>query len=383
VINAGLLSDIMGVRAFNYFADFPATNTKVNIPKQALSNLTVSGPMGAGQINKGENFFVLERLLKTENSNVGPEQKRGNIPSVTMFARAYSSWRVIVKGKQEDGVITTLNFIGKSADKQIGYQVHKPNARTGIPFSRASKFGLSSLMLNGNLYHVDSKTSESNFGNTRYITTVTTTLQFPELPNAHWDNLLDDFYKKLTLLFKNKFNVPFVGVEKVTGASNYSSLFMVDELNDYTKISRTYKDTKRSSPSKLGEIFKSISSSQSAESPLNKLMQEADVDGLVSVELNFQVGADKDNHVVLIPAINFSIRGRDETKNNRNGTYAEGTINFRSGIPFNGDVIRADPKSLIKICKIDELIVALEYVLVNLQAKEVTMGYDKIWSIGE
>ena len=386
VINAGLLTDIMGVRAFNYFADFPAKKTKVTIPKEALSNLTVSGPMGAGQLNKGENFFVLERLLKIENSNLGPEQMRGKVPSVTMFARAYSSWRVLVKGKQDEGIITTLNFYGKSADGQIGFQVHKPNAQNGIPFSRGSKFGLISLMLNGSLYYTDSKTTQSSFGYTSYTTTVTTTLQFPELPNEHWDNLLEDFYKKMTLSFKNKFNIPFAAVDKVTKSANYNTLFETEEVNSHTKISRTYMNTKRSSPQKLGEIFKavgSISSAQSVETPLNKLMQDVEVDGLVSVELNFQVGADKDGHVVLIPAIDFSIRGRDETKNNRNGTYAEGTIHFRSGVPFNSDALRADPKSLIKVCKIDEMIAALEYVLTNLQAKEIAMGYDKIWSIGE
>ena len=42
-----------------------------------------------------------------------------------------------------------------------------------------------------------------------------------------------------------------------------------------------------------------------------------------------------------------------------------------------------NPKSLIRVCKIDEMFAALEYVLVNIQAKEVAMGYEKIWNIGE
>ena len=190
----------------------------------------------------------------------------------------------------------------------------------------------------------------------------------------------------MTLMFKTKFNIPFVDVGKVTSTANYNTLFEVDEVNEETKISRSYKNTKRSSPQKMGEMFKaikSLSSSQSSETPLNNMMKEADVDGLVNVYLNFQVSANKAGNIILLPSIHFSIQGRDETKNNRNGTYATGKIYFGTGIPFNGDAVRADPKSLIKVCQIDELVAALEYALVNLQVKEVAMGYDKIWSIGE
>jgi hypothetical protein len=101
------------------------------------------------------------------------------------------------------------------------------------------------------------------------------------------------------------------------------------------------------------------------------------------LKLNYRLRADENKKIVLLPRINFSIRGIDETKGNRNGTYAEGTINFRKGIPFNGDIVRADVNSLAKVCNVDQMIACLEYVLTNLQAKEVAMGYDKIWSIGE
>jgi hypothetical protein len=386
-VNAGLLTDIMGVRAFNNFANFPAKNTKVNIPKEAFSHLAVSGALNAGQVNKGANWFCVERVKKTEKSALGPEQKPGNLPAVTIVQKSYSSWPVIVKGKQEDGVVAHLNFSGKYSDDKIGFEVYKPNAHTGIPFSRASKFGLVSLTVNGSLYHKETKTSSNSWdiGNTRYTqtTTITTILEFPQLPDEHWDNMLSTFYQKFTPVFKKNFNVDFIDVEKVTAASGYNTLFTDDPINTYTKIARTYKGTKRSNPKRLGEMFKNLSSSQSSETPMNKMMRELGVDGLVSAELNFQIAADRDNHVILIPSINFSVRGIDETKGNRNGTYAEGTITFRNGVPFNGDVVRADPHSLAKVCNIDQMIACLEYVLTNLQAKEVAMGYDKIWSIGE
>jgi len=386
-VTASMLTDIMGVRAFNKFADFPAAKTKVTIPKQAFSNLEVSGKMNAGNLNKGENYFLLERVVRTENSQLGPEQKRGKIPNATLVAKAYSSWPVIVKGKQDEGVITQLNFSGKFTDDRIGFEVYKPNARTGIPFSNGSKFGLVSLTLNGRLYHKESKSSTSQWtvGNTRYTqtTTITTILEFPQLPDEQWDNMLAAVYMGVKALFSDKFNIGFVDVDQITSRPQYNKLFTDDEINTYTKISRTYEGTKRSTPKRLSELFGNLSSSQSAESPMNMMMQEAGVDGLLSMDINLDIAADSKNHVVLLPSINFSIIGRDETKGNRNGTYAQGTIRFRKGVPFNETAVRSDPYSLVKVCSVDKMVECLEYMLTSLRNKEIAMGYEKIWNIGK
>jgi len=386
-VNAGLLMDLMGARAVNNFADFPATSNKVTIPKEAFSNTEINGRLNAGQFNKGDNFFVLERILKTENSQLGPEQKKGDMPSVTLVAKAYSSWPVIVKGRQEDGILAFLNFSGKFSNDKIGFEIYKPNARTGIPFSRGSKFGLASLTLNGRLYHKETHTSKSEWtvGNTRYTQTTTTTtiLEFPQLDDQYWDNMLEALYAEVTNLFRDKFGIVFTDVENVIAAPQYSTLFTDEEVNTYTKISRTYKGTKRSSPKNLLEILGNLSSSKSTETPMNLLMQGADIDGLLSMDINLDIAADKNNHVVLIPSINFSIIGRDESTDNRNGTYAQGTITFRNGVPFNEEAVRSDPNSLVKVCNVDQMIACMDYMITNLRAKEVEMGYDRIWSIGE
>jgi hypothetical protein len=95
------------------------------------------------------------------------------LPAVTIIQKSYSTWPVIVKGRQEDGILTQLYFSGAFNDGNIGFEVHKPNAQTGIPLSRASKFGLISLTLKGSLYHKDVKTTSSSWdiGNTRYTQT--------------------------------------------------------------------------------------------------------------------------------------------------------------------------------------------------------------------
>ncbi|HNP18688.1 MAG TPA: hypothetical protein PKL31_09665 [Fulvivirga sp.] len=385
-IRVGLLTDVAGARAFNFFADFPAKKGEVIIPHEAFSNLEINGALGAGNVNKGNSYIILERKIITEKSDMPDYQKADLFPSATIQAISYATKPVIVKGKQENGVIATLNFSGGHR-KTLGYEVYKPNARTGLPFSRASKFGLLSMTVNGKTYKKESESSSSSYtiGNTRYTSTrtTTTTYEFPQLPNEYWDAMMDDFYKKMTAYFKNQMNVDFVPVEKITSSPEYDNLFTFVENNSEKSISKSYKNTKRASASSIGEILGSLSSSKSSENPSTNMMKNAGVDGLVTMEINFEIGGNSEGKVVLLPTVKFNISGMDETKGNRQGTYANGYISYRQGVPFNGDLAKSDPTYLSNILNIDNIISCMSYMLDNLKIKEVAMGYDEIWSIGE
>ena len=111
-IKVGLLTDVAGARVFNYFADFPAKKGEVTIPHEAFSNLEVSGAMGAGNVNKGNSYLLLERQIVTEKSEMPDYQNVELFPSATIQAKSYATKPVIVKGKQENGVIATLSFSG-------------------------------------------------------------------------------------------------------------------------------------------------------------------------------------------------------------------------------------------------------------------------------
>ena len=385
-IHAGLLTKVMGATAFNYFADFPAKKTEVTIPHEAFSNLEISGGLGAGNVNKGNTYIVLKRELRTEKGAMGPEQKPGNVGAATIQAQAYSSKQVIVKGKQENGVIANLRFSGRQKG-ELGFDISKPNARSGIPFSRGSNFGLASLTVNGQTYKRES-TSGSNsttIGNTRYTTTWTrtTTYEFPQLPDAHWEAMMEDFYTQFTAMMQEEMNIAFVPVEKVTGTADYHTLFGNAEVNSRAKISHAYKNTLRVQPKSIAEIFGNLSSSKSNENTATKMMTEAGIDGLVSIAINFTIGADRNDKVILIPSVRFSMSGMDETKDKRQGTYADGYVTYQIGIPFNGDQVKSDPAYLSRALNISQMVDCLRFMLKTLHQKEVEMGYDKIWSIGE
>jgi len=386
IIKVGLISDAAGARAVNWFADFKTEGNEVTIPHQAFSNLEISGALNTGNINKGQTFLVIQRELKVEKSAMDDQQNAEAFSSATSQAVSYASKRVIVKGKQENGMITTLRFSGGHR-KVLGYDVHKPNARKGIPFSRASKFGLLSLTINGKTYkkETESGSSSRTVGNTRYTSTwtTTTTYEFPQLPNEYWDVAMDDFYKRMVQYFDDSMNVKFAPVEHVTQAPGYNTLFESVEINDETEISRTYKDTKRATPNSIREVFSNLSSSQSSETPSAYLMKIVNIDGLVTMDISFDIGANKAGKVVLLPTVKFSITGMDETKQNRLGTYADGYITYRQGIPFSAELAKSDPNYLSSILNVDNIMSCMAYMLSNLKAKEVEMGYDAIWSIGE
>lgn len=390
-ISVSLVTDVMGARALNHFADFPVTKTgliKVTIPKESLANPEIAGQLNTGQFNKGQNWLILEREQTTAKENYTAKQDPGQLASSEMRAVSYASLPVIVKGKQEEGVISSLRVAAKSEDKTIGYDLYKPNATTGIPFSCASKFGLISFTMSASTYKQESETSESSYtmGGTKYTTTTTrtTTYQFPQLPEGHWDYVMDKIYNDVVAFFQTNYNIEFVPVENVTSTPQYAGLFPDGEKNNDKVVMQNYKGTSRSTPRKLGEILGNISSNQTSDNPQVNMMKAAgDLDGLLSMQLNLQVGANTDGNIVLIPTLRIAISGRDETNNSKLGKYLDGYVVRTTGNAFNGEALIKSPEELLKVCSHEELLMALKSGINTLRLKEVEMGYDKIWSIGE
>lgn len=390
-VKVSLLTKVMGVRAFNHFADFKvkeAGNVKVTIPKEALANPEIVGQLNVGNFDKGENYLVMEREVLTERDEFDEFQKPGDIPSIDLTSRSYASFPVIVKGKQEDGLIVSLKVRGQTPDKSLRYDFYKPNANTGIPFSKASKFGLASFTMEAKTYSKETESSSSSWsvGGTRYTETTTTTtiLDFPELPESYWENTMDQIYQEVVSFFKSEYNVDFAPVEDMTSSPNYQTLFPAKEKVNDKVVRRSYENTSRTQPQGLSEIFGSISSNQTADNPRVNLMKEAgDVDGMLSMHLSLVIAENKAGNIVLIPSLTLSIAGRDETRDDKEGTYLNGLAQRNTGEPYNEELLKANPEELLRVCSVDQLLHAVKQGVATLKAKEVEMGYDRIWSIGE
>lgn len=389
-IRVSLVTDVMGARALNHFASFPVKELgeiKVKIPKEALANPEIAGAVGVGNFNKGENYLVVERELVTTSDKYGPDQNPGTAGASELKTLAYAAMPVIVKGKQEEGILASLRVTGKSEDKTLGYEFYKPNANSGIPLSKASKFGLVSFTMTANTFKEETSTSSSSWsvGGTSYTrtTVTTTTYKFPELPDASWDYVMDRIYKDVEAFFKSEYSITFVPVENVTSTPDYATLFPAEQENNAEVVRKSYKGTRRSNPKRLAEIF-AISTNPTADNPQNNMMKAAgELDGLVSIELNLQVAANEKGNIVLIPRLMISVSGRDETNNSKLGRYVDGYVIRTTGEPFNEALLKSSKEELLRVCSHKQMIEAMKAGIATLRTKEIEMGYDKIWSIGE
>ncbi|MFY0602177.1 MAG: hypothetical protein JXR03_21050 [Cyclobacteriaceae bacterium] len=390
-IRVSMITDVMGARALNHFADFEVKesgNVKVTIPKEALANPEIAGQLNAGQFNKGENWLIIEREKILTKADYGSDQNPGDLSSSEIKIVAYASMSVIVKGKQDEGIMSSLKVVGQSDDKTLGYEFYKPNAQTGIPMSKASKFGLVSFTMSANTFKEETETSSSSWsvGNTRYTQTTitTTTYEFPQLPSESWDYVMDVIYKDVVEFFKSSYNVDFVPIEDVIGTDEYSTLFPAEQELNKSVVKKSYKGTQRTTPQKISEIFGGLSTNLTSDNPQANMMKGAgDVDGLVSMELNLQVAANTEGNIILIPTMKISISGRDESNNSKLGRYVDGYVVRTTGEAFNGDKLKSSKEELLRVCSHEQIIAAMKSGIATLRAKEIEMGYDKIWSIGE
>lgn len=390
-VNVSLITDVAGARALNKFADFKSGadgQVTVTIPKEALANPEIAGQLNAGNFNKGENHLILERELITDSEDYKSEQNPGKVASSDITVKSYAAMPVIVKGKQDGGLLVALKVSGRSADKSIGFDFYKPNAQSGIPISKAQNFGLVSFTMSASTYKRESNTSSSSYtvGNTRYTstTTTTTTWQFPQLPDSYWDNLMDEIYTDVVSFMKSEYDINFVGVEQLTGSPEYATLFPASNTNTSSKVEKSYKGTNRVSPRSLGEVFANLSSNQTSDNPTVNMMKNAgELDGLFSMHLDLVVGENDEGKVVLFPKFTVSATGRDETNNDRQGTYFNGAVVRTTGEPFNENLLKSDPAELSRIVSWPQLRAEMTIGMKAIRAKEVELGFDKIWSIGE
>lgn len=386
-IKVSLISNAMGARFLNHFITFPSGEAgirKIKIPKQALANPEVIGQLNAGNFDQGENLIIVERVRVTESDKLGTEQNKGQLSAMEITTIASSSMPVIVKGKQEGGLNVNLKIAGKTASG-AGFDVYKPSATYGIPLSQASSFGLASFSLDGKTF--EESTSESKrdvyYGGTRYTRTTTTTYtyQFPELPDARWNMVMDEMYKRLTALLSETYSINTVPVEKITRASQYNTLFGTDKANNKYAIKISYANTLRTEPESLFEILGSASSNQTSDVPMVNMMKEAEVDGLISINLKYTVGGNSSGKMVLVPQLKISISGRDENNNNKQGSYFTGLFTT-DGATFNTEAVKTNDAALLKACSVQELMGAVEQALAILKLKEAELGYDAIYTVG-
>ena len=102
--------------------------------------------------------------------------------------------------------------------------------------------------------------------------------------------------------------------------------------------------------------------------------------GLISVQVDLQVAGNDKGNIVLVPRLTFSIVGREEKYTNKDVNYGSGWVAAYEGRPFSQAEFN-DVNALNRIVRKDDMMAGFQSALKTLRAKEIEMGYDKIWGL--
>lgn len=369
-----MLMDFMGTRSWMDVANFKAAE-KVVIPAEAFKHMPGVRP------NDGDSYLLVERYKVSPNINEG-------IGVAQILSLSWDAVPVTVTNRPK--LIHGIGTTGEIEDEKgkVEYQVSKPNAFLGKPFSKGKKFALTSLSVRATKLkrertETSTSSSTSYYGGNKVTTTTTRTTtytkQFPTLPDVFWDNLINDMYEDVLATLNKNMGAEFIPMEEVINAPSFQKLPVIEDDITEVEVSKSYPGTRTLLPTSFGAIMSSISTTFASDRFDAKLINELGVDGLVAVTVDLEMPWDKDT---LVPRMSFRITGAPNGYIYGPTVFAEGVI-VGEGVDF--DEAKEDSEIgidlLNKIVQQENFIKAFDRALQELKAEEQRHGYEKIWAI--
>lgn len=371
-----ILGEVMGIRGFNELGFFKSVD-KITIPKEAFKHTGTP----AYKFEQGSNYILVQRT----------KEKIVNLPNVgaTQVISATMDWSPInLSGDQK-------TFMGIGADEfnatyknntedEFNVNASKPNAFWGPPLSQPKKLAMASFVVRATgLRQQTSSTSSTSSTIGGYTTTTTTTVTetstFPEVPDAYWDQLVNEFYAKFEAALLSELNVELVSIEKTMQASHYKDLYSTPDTVSTEFVVKPYKDCKLLLPTTAGEMWSTRSTTFPNDRPQVKLLKELGVDGIVSVTVDCSMDFDTQ---ALSPRFSFKIEGPTNGWKVGPTTYASGLITGPGqGVDETKETASDLVDQLNKIMNIDRQVALFKEALVGLKVDEKGKGYEKIWAL--
>ena len=113
----------------------------------------------------------------------------------------------------------------KSNEGNIHIDVSKPTAFLGRPMNSGKKFAMASFTVRATrLQQKRTSSSSSTSGNVTTTTTTTKTRTFPKLPDAYWNNLVNNLYADFKRVLDNTYNIELIPIKDVLRAPSYARL---------------------------------------------------------------------------------------------------------------------------------------------------------------
>lgn len=348
LIRVDVVGTIIGIRTL-YLVCYVKPAAKITIPAAAFSHLETT--------NKGLKFkdcylsISDQQLVKAINPT-------GKVPSTQMVITGSNDGMWVDVSNNRD-LNTGLKLTTGSAVTEKG------NAAYAKPLSFAKTTAVSSFYTYGTTYLYD----ESKNGWTQ--STTTKTIDFPEIPEAYLDGMLQDLYTKLTASYTEVTGHTVLPAATIPGLPAYENTrkFFPGEINNDGEFLKAYNGL---------EPVRTLTTVGNRYYGDGTLLKEANADALLKVSLICQLSwKDKPE---MTPYLKVELVGGN---NGDFRSFTGSTKYFTMNIRGDGyELKKKAPVDFAKVFQVDELNAQFKKALTELKAKEQTIpDYETIWNL--
>jgi hypothetical protein len=380
VSNTGLP---MGTNLYNNVASF-AVAPEVTIPAGAFQNPHTSGGItvtGSSSVKFRDDNYLRIKVTQIEHPATNP-----GFAQYRLVQDSYDTVPVTITA-QPDGIRNSISVSDKRSFEGINgdyrYHAMTANGYHGVPLSgQRSRIGIASLSVSANLFSETTSTSsrENISAGTITYTTITTTYRFPQLDDVYWNQFLSNVHGDITRVLEQN-GVTVVPTERFTQSPVYAEFFDVREENTELLLRKTYGNTKRLVPVRLGETLANMEAVNFMPEIGRdiRLLRDAGADAFLSVDLNFQVAGGPNNTVVLIPRLNYTLTGRSIAGDGAVSQFANGVITG-VGVPFS-EADFQDVNGLDRATQRARLMQLMQDSITGLTDSQLAMNAIEAWSV--
>ena len=347
LVRVDVITTQIGIRTLSMVAYVKPAAT-VTIPAAAFRNIE-----NTNSFNFKDCYLSVseQQLVKAINT-------AGKIPANQMAITGSND------GMWIDVTNSSSNFKGFKFETGAA-TVEKKNAAFAMPLSFAKNVAVSSFYTYGTTQLYDQKT------NNWTRTETTKSIDFPQIPDAYLDAMLEDLHKKMTATLNAVTGSNIMPVTAVPSAPSYSNTikFMPGEVNNDGEFLKVYKDLK---PVKT---LSSVSNMYYGESAL---LKDVKADALLKVSLACALSWDK--KPTMTPYLTIELVG---ISNGDFRSFMGNTKYFTINIAGNGYELKKNkPAEFDKVFQVDEFNEQFKKALQELKAKEEANGdYEQVWSL--
>lgn len=373
-----LITSAVGAKGF---ANFQSTviGNKITVPADAFKHKHIAGggPTGKDVTNwvTGENHLLVTILESDRNTSGQP------FPYFKKEMRSNDTVPVIVTGNAEGRAWVKINGDSEESSGKFKYIATSNNAWYARPLNtNIKRMGISSLSVSGTLFKRDVNTSERDNYSSGYreMTTTTTTFQFPKLDDKYWNQFLENIYADVTSTLRTEYGVSIVDVDQITSNQIYDEFYTPKDENSTEYIDKNLRNTKRLMATSLGEILGDRTTALIADDgPASKLIRDMNMDAFMDIVINYQVAGGKDNTIVLIPNVSYSVSGQTQGFDGTANVWLQGNVTG-PGVPFSESEF-SDLNALNRIGQKDVIVKLIKESIKELSAEQNKFGYQTVW----